>query len=67
MSPPLDNAAHTAIDNIPLDAIDVSDPQIYQDDTWSPYFARLRRELAPLESDGKVIGETTSNIILANC
>jgi cytochrome P450 len=29
---------------MPLDAIDVSDPQIYQDDTWYPYFARLRRE-----------------------
>jgi cytochrome P450 len=30
--------------SIPLDAIDVSDPQIYQDDTWYPYFERLRRE-----------------------
>jgi cytochrome P450 len=29
---------------IPLEAIDVSDPQLYQDDTWYPYFARLRRE-----------------------
>src|SRR6185312_8153689 len=29
---------------MPLDAIDVSDPQIYQDDTWHPYFERLRRE-----------------------
>jgi cytochrome P450 len=29
---------------MPLDAIDVSDPQIYQDDTWYPYFERLRRE-----------------------
>jgi len=38
MSPPLDDAG-TA-----LDAIDVSDPQIYQDDTWRPYFDRLRRE-----------------------
>jgi cytochrome P450 len=28
----------------PLDAIDVSDPQLYQDDTWHPLFARLRRE-----------------------
>jgi cytochrome P450 len=38
MSPPLDDAS------IARDAIDVSDPQIYQDDTWYPYFARLRRE-----------------------
>ena len=44
MSPPLDNAGHPDIDSIPLDRIDVSDPQIYQDDTWYPLFARLRRE-----------------------
>jgi cytochrome P450 len=30
--------------NLALDAIDVSDPQIYQDDVWYPYFARLRCE-----------------------
>jgi cytochrome P450 len=30
--------------SIPLDAIDISDPQLYQDDTWYPYFERLRRE-----------------------
>jgi cytochrome P450 len=29
---------------MPLEAIDVSDPQLYQDDTWYPYFERLRRE-----------------------
>jgi cytochrome P450 len=40
---PLDDAVHSA-GRIALDAIDVSDPQIYQDDTWDPYFARLRRE-----------------------
>ena len=26
-----------------LDSIDVSDPQLYQDDTWRPLFAKLRR------------------------
>jgi cytochrome P450 len=31
-------------DSLPLDAIDVSDPRLYQDDVWHPYFARLRRE-----------------------
>jgi SAM-dependent methyltransferase len=36
-------------------------------DVQEAFFARLRRELASLESDGKVIGETTSNIIIANC
>src|ERR1700745_1681708 len=30
--------------SIPLEQIDVSDPQLYQDDTWYPYFERLRRE-----------------------
>jgi len=30
--------------SIPLDRIDVSNPHLYQDDTWQPYFARLRRE-----------------------
>ena len=29
---------------IPLDKIDVSDPRLYYDDVWRPYFARLRRE-----------------------
>ncbi|MEZ5660825.1 MAG: cytochrome P450 [Burkholderiaceae bacterium] len=34
-------------ESLPLQAIDVSDPALYRDDTWRPYFARLRRE-APL-------------------
>ena len=29
---------------IPLDKIDVSQPRLYQDDIWHPYFERLRRE-----------------------
>ncbi|HEX2944288.1 MAG TPA: cytochrome P450 [Rhodopila sp.] len=29
---------------LPLDRFDVSDPKLYQDDTWYPYFERLRRE-----------------------
>jgi cytochrome P450 len=29
---------------MPLDRIDVSNPHLYQDDTWRPYFARLRQE-----------------------
>jgi cytochrome P450 len=44
MSPPLDAAVHSAASSVSLDAIDVSNPQIYQDDTWYPYFARLRRD-----------------------
>ncbi|MGA3398399.1 MAG: cytochrome P450 [Acetobacteraceae bacterium] len=30
--------------SLPLDKIDVSDPQLYYDDSWQPYFERLRRE-----------------------
>ncbi|MBV8410641.1 MAG: cytochrome P450 [Alphaproteobacteria bacterium] len=37
-------AALTTADSMALDDIDVSDPKLYQDDTWWPYFARLRRE-----------------------
>ena len=29
---------------VSLDAIDVSDPALYQNDTWQPLFARLRSE-----------------------
>jgi cytochrome P450 len=29
---------------LPLDAIDVSNPKLYQDDIWYPYHERLRRE-----------------------
>jgi len=28
----------------PLDQVDVSDPRLYQNHVWQPYFARLRRE-----------------------
>ena len=28
----------------PIEQIDVSNPHFYQDDTWRPYFERLRRE-----------------------
>jgi cytochrome P450 len=41
---PLDDASHAAAHRVPLDSIDISDPQIYQDDTWYGYFARLRRD-----------------------
>ena len=29
---------------LPLDAMDVTDPAIYQNDAWRPYFERLRRD-----------------------
>jgi cytochrome P450 len=39
---------------MPLEQIDVSDPKLYQDDVYHPYFERLRRE-APVHyrKDGK--------------
>ena len=44
----MDTALHfdPAIDaySLPLDEIDVSDPRLYQNDTYYPYFERLRRE-----------------------
>jgi cytochrome P450 len=30
--------------SVPLDQIDVSQPRLYQEDIWQPYFERLRRE-----------------------
>ena len=30
--------------SLPLEAIDVSNPALYQTDTWQPWFARLRRD-----------------------
>jgi cytochrome P450 len=44
MTAPLDTAGLCDAESTPLDAIDVSDPRLYQDDVWQPYFARLRRE-----------------------
>src|SRR5262245_4755731 len=32
------------VDRLPLEAINVADPRLYQEDLWRPYFARLRRE-----------------------
>src|SRR3954462_13718744 len=44
MTAPLDTAGLSNAESTLLDAIDVSDPRLYQDDVWRPYFARLRRE-----------------------
>ncbi len=37
-----DHVTHAA--TVPLGQLDVSDPQLYYDDVWRPYFDRLRRE-----------------------
>src|ERR1051326_2284620 len=44
MTAPLAPPADPALANLALDDFDVSDPKLYQDDVWQPYFARLRRE-----------------------
>ncbi len=33
-----------AVDAVPLEEINVSRPELFQNDTWRPWFARLRRE-----------------------
>ena len=32
------------VNSVPLDEIDVSRPELFQQDTWQPWFARLRKE-----------------------
>src|SRR5580692_3421183 len=44
MDVPVTTAPEIDACSIPLDKIDVSDPQLYQDAAWQPYFERLRRE-----------------------
>jgi cytochrome P450 len=43
--------------SLPLHAIDVSDPQLFQNDIWHPYFARLRREDPVHRTTSPVYGE----------
>ena len=40
----MSEATQIDVNNIPLDQIDVSDPTIYQNDCWQPFFKRLRSE-----------------------
>jgi cytochrome P450 len=44
MTAPLDAPLDIDVGRAALDSIDVSDPKLYQDDAWYPYFARLRCE-----------------------
>ena len=44
MNAPVHAEPATDAYSLPLDAIDVSNPRLYQDDIWHPYFERLRRE-----------------------
>ena len=40
----MSEAPQPGIGNIPLDQIDVSDPNLFGNDNWQPWFARLRSE-----------------------
>jgi cytochrome P450 len=43
--------------SLPLDRIDVSQPRLYQDDIWEPYFDRLRRDDPVHWCEGSVYGD----------
>lgn len=43
----MSEARQIDVQDIPLDKLDVSEPSLYGDDCWQPYFARLRKE-API-------------------
>ena len=44
MNAPVGFDPHDDAYSTPIDRIDVSNPLLYQNDTWRPYFDRLRRE-----------------------
>ncbi len=44
MNAPVDLDHRALAYSLPLDKFDVSDPRLYYDDVWQPYFERLRRE-----------------------
>ena len=44
MSAPAAVDHETLAATMPIEAINVSDPALYQQDVWQPYFRRLRRE-----------------------
>jgi cytochrome P450 len=41
---PMSATAIHDVDSVPLEEIDVSRPELFQNDAWQPWFARLRRE-----------------------
>ena len=44
MNAPVNIDTRAYVNSLPLDQLDPSDPQIYFDDAWVPYFERFRRE-----------------------
>jgi cytochrome P450 len=53
----MDTTSQQDVSEIPLEQIDVSDPTIYQNDTWRPYFARLRNEAPAHYIEGTPYGD----------
>jgi cytochrome P450 len=63
------DARGEAVDRIPLEQIDVSRPALFKDDTWGPWFARLRRE-APVHylaesENGPFWSVTSHDLVMA--
>ena len=56
-----------AVDRVPLEEIDVSRANLFRDDTWRPWFARLRRE-APVhylaDSDNGAFWSVTNHKLI---
>ena len=44
MNAPIDMDLKSRASTLPLEDLDPSDPRIYYEDAWQPYFERLRRE-----------------------
>jgi len=67
----IQRAAREAAYNMPLSEIDPSDPEIFRNDTWRPYFERLRKEaplhwaVSPEEDVGGFWSVTKFNDIMA--
>ena len=57
MNVPLSAETLEQIQSLRLDRIDVSQPALYQNDTWRPYFERLRREDPVHRCEGGMYGD----------
>ena len=44
------------VETLPLESIDVSDASLYLNDSWRPYFARLRAEDPVHWSENELFG-----------
>lgn len=57
MNAPIDLGHDALARSLPLDRIDVSDPRLYQNDCYFPYFERLRREDPVHYREGGMYGD----------